>query len=79
MQVAGLQFATSSGEETVSDTNHKFAGKIFVMTGTLPTLKRNEAKELIQKAGGKVTDSVSRVSASQILLTSGLRGIIMLG
>ena len=29
------------------------------MTGTLPTLKRNEAKELIEKAGGKITGSVS--------------------
>jgi DNA ligase (NAD+) len=30
-----------------------------VLTGTLPTLKRDEAKDLIQKAGGKVTSSVS--------------------
>lgn len=34
--------------------------KTFVITGTLPTLKRDEAKTLIQKAGGKVTDSVSK-------------------
>ena len=60
MQAGGLQFSTSSKEETVSDANPKFAGKTFVITGTLPTLKRNEAKELIQKAGGKVTDSVSK-------------------
>ena len=60
LQAGGLQFATSSKEETVSDANPKFAGKTFVITGTLPTLKRNEAKELIQKAGGKVTDSVSK-------------------
>jgi DNA ligase (NAD+) len=31
-----------------------------VVTGTLPTLKRDEAKALIQSAGGKVTDSVSK-------------------
>jgi DNA ligase (NAD+) len=30
-----------------------------VITGTLPTLKRDEAKALIEKAGGKVTNSVS--------------------
>ena len=30
------------------------------MTGTLPTLKRDEAKSLIQSAGGKVTESVSK-------------------
>lgn len=34
--------------------------KTFVITGTLPTLKREEAKKLIQNAGGKVTDSVSK-------------------
>ncbi|MDJ0796695.1 MAG: NAD-dependent DNA ligase LigA [Calothrix sp. MO_167.B12] len=60
LQGAGLQFATSPETETVGDTNQKLAGKTFVVTGTLPTLKRNEAKELIQKAGGKVTDSVSK-------------------
>jgi DNA ligase (NAD+) len=35
-------------------------GQTFVITGTLPTLKRDEAKALIQQAGGKVTDSVSK-------------------
>jgi DNA ligase (NAD+) len=35
-------------------------GKTFVITGTLPTLKRDEAKALIQQAGGKVTDSISK-------------------
>lgn len=30
-----------------------------MITGTLPTLKRNEAKDLIEQAGGKVTGSVS--------------------
>ncbi|PPJ61826.1 BRCT domain-containing protein, partial [Cuspidothrix issatschenkoi] len=44
----------------VGEINQKFAGKTFVVTGTLPTLKRDEAKALIQKAGGKVTDSVSK-------------------
>ncbi|MEB3283078.1 MAG: NAD-dependent DNA ligase LigA [Lyngbya sp.] len=36
------------------------SGKTFVITGTLPTLKRDEAKTLIQNAGGKVTGSVSK-------------------
>ena len=35
------------------------AGKRFVLTGTLPTLSRDEAKALIQEYGGKVTGSVS--------------------
>lgn len=34
-------------------------GKTFVITGTLPTLTREEAKALILNAGGKVTESVS--------------------
>jgi len=36
-----------------------FAEKIFVVTGTLPSLSRDEAKELIETHGGKVTGSVS--------------------
>ena len=58
LQAAGLQFV---GEVTeVANKNQKFAGKSFVITGTLPTLKRDEAKALIQKNGGKVTESVSK-------------------
>ena len=36
-----------------------FAGKTFVLTGTLPTMKRDEAAKLIEDAGGKVSGSVS--------------------
>jgi DNA ligase (NAD+) len=36
------------------------SGKVFVLTGTLATLTRSEAKKAIEKAGGKVTGSVSR-------------------
>jgi DNA ligase (NAD+) len=35
-------------------------GKTFVLTGTLPSLSRNEASALIKRAGGKVTGSVSK-------------------
>ena len=37
-----------------------FEGKTFVLTGTLPTMKRSEAKELIESFGGKVIGSVSK-------------------
>jgi DNA ligase (NAD+) len=59
LQEAGLQFATKSVPSQSLDAKPSLTGKIFVITGTLPTLKRNEAKELIEKAGGKVTNSVS--------------------
>ena len=37
-----------------------FSGFTFVLTGTLPTLSRDEASEMIRKAGGKVSGSVSK-------------------
>ena len=55
----GLQF-TSDTKAKQNSSNNIFADKTFVITGTLPTLKRNEAKDLIEQAGGKVTGSVSK-------------------
>ena len=40
--------------------NTLIAGKTFVLTGTLPTLGRDEAQALIEAAGGKVSGSVSK-------------------
>ncbi|WP_414528701.1 NAD-dependent DNA ligase LigA [Nodularia chucula] len=59
LQTAGLQLA-SILETTQNPSNDKLAGKTFVITGTLPSLSRDEAKALIQQAGGKVTASVSK-------------------
>jgi DNA ligase (NAD+) len=39
--------------------NNKLSGKIFVLTGTLPTLTRDQASEMIRSRGGKVSSSVS--------------------
>ena len=39
---------------------NEITGKIFVLTGTLPTLKRDQAAALIEAAGGKVSGSVSK-------------------
>ena len=41
-------------------TDTRFAGMTFVLTGTLPTMKRDEAKALIESHGGKVAGSVSK-------------------
>ncbi|WP_438483292.1 NAD-dependent DNA ligase LigA [Oleiharenicola lentus] len=46
--------AKAAGGSTV------FAGKTFVLTGTLPTMTRDEAAEKIEAAGGKVSGSVSK-------------------
>lgn len=40
--------------------DNRFEGKTFVLTGTLPTLKRSEAKEIIESFGGKASGSVSK-------------------
>jgi len=47
-------------EYTSSVTGSYFLGKVFVLTGTLSTMKRNEAKALIENQGGKVSGSVSK-------------------
>ncbi len=53
---AGLQFEAQ--REPVVKAG-PFAGKTFVITGTLPTLSRKEASELIERNGGKVLSSIS--------------------
>lgn len=45
---------------TASKKSDKLEGKIFVLTGTLPTLKREEAKKIIEDMGGKCSSSVSK-------------------
>jgi DNA ligase (NAD+) len=52
---AGLTF---KGEAKKRGT--QLAGKTFVITGTLPTYSRDEAKRLIEDAGGRVSGSVSK-------------------
>ncbi|MGB3402422.1 MAG: NAD-dependent DNA ligase LigA [Microcoleaceae cyanobacterium] len=59
LKIAGLKFTAETQSQPSSTQYEPLAGKTIVITGTLPTLKRNEAKELIQNAGGKVTSSVS--------------------
>ena len=46
-------------EVEASTINPELVGKTFVLTGTLPTMSRDEAKTLLEKAGAKVAGSVS--------------------
>lgn len=56
MRAAGLNLVEAAAAGSVEGV----AGKTFVLTGTLPTLGRDEARDLIEKAGGKVSGSVSK-------------------
>ena len=47
-------------ESTAAPKGEKLAGMTFVITGTLPTMKRDEASALISANGGKVSGSVSK-------------------
>ncbi len=47
-------------QESAESTSELFAGKVFVLTGTLPNMTRDEARELIEANGGRVTGSVSK-------------------
>ena len=44
----------------VVESEGVLSGKTFVLTGTLPTLSRDEASAMIETAGGKVSGSVSK-------------------
>ncbi|UCG23669.1 MAG: NAD-dependent DNA ligase LigA [Chloroflexota bacterium] len=55
LKAAGLRFES----EAVSDVSNALEGLTFVITGTLPSMSRNEAKTVIEENGGRVTGSVS--------------------
>jgi len=59
LRAAGLRLAAEP-EEEAPETSRLLAGLTFVITGTLPTLTRDEAAAFIEANGGKVTGSVSR-------------------
>ena len=55
LRTFGVNFVCKEEKQSGS-----FDGKIFVLTGTLPTMTRSEASKLIEENGGKVSSSVSR-------------------
>lgn len=59
LQEQGFVLSQSEPAQTAAIAS-VVAGKTFVLTGTLPSLKRQEAQQLIETAGGKVSSSVSQ-------------------
>ncbi len=57
LRAAGVRL---TGAEPRTLAGDGLSGKTFVLTGTLPTLTREQAGELIQSHGGKVSESVSK-------------------
>ena len=64
LREVGLPLAASDQERQAvadrSNGNGHLSGQTFVLTGTLPSLSRSQAKALIEAAGGKVSGSVSK-------------------
>ena len=58
LRACGIHWDEDDG--TADRTPKPLAGKVLVLTGTLPTLTRDEAQALIEAAGGKVSGSVSK-------------------
>jgi DNA ligase (NAD+) len=56
LRQAGLQFEQAKVHKPAGN----LAGKQFVLTGTLPRYSRDEARKMIEEAGGRVTGSVSK-------------------
>ncbi|AQV94321.1 DNA ligase (NAD(+)) LigA [Cupriavidus necator] len=57
LRAAGVHWTES---EPAAKATAPLSGKTFVLTGTLPTLSREDAKELLEAAGAKVAGSVSK-------------------
>jgi DNA ligase (NAD+) len=60
LREAGVRIESEKPSSTASNDNEKFAGKQFVLTGSLPGITRDEARALIEGSGGRVTSSVSK-------------------
>lgn len=56
LRASGIHWEEGEPEQS----NDLLAGKTFVLTGTLPTLSRDDARAMIEAAGGKVAGSVSK-------------------
>jgi DNA ligase (NAD+) len=60
LRAAGVSWPEHEPSAAADAASLPFFGKTFVLTGTLPTMGREDAKALIEEAGGKVSGSVSK-------------------
>ena len=60
LKEAGVVTALPETDGSASDKDEIFAGMTFVLTGTLTTMTRTEASDLIKRHGGKASGSVSK-------------------
>jgi len=67
LKAAGVWPKGGEGSSAKNRTSNTFEGLTFVITGTLPTLSREDAKEFIESNGGKVTDNVSKKTSYLVL------------
>ncbi len=67
LKAAGIWPQGGASANAKSRASNTFEGKTFVITGTLPTWSRDDAKAFIESHGGKVTDSVSKKTSYLVL------------
>ncbi len=67
LKAAGVWPVNTQTASNAPQAPGPFTGMTFVVTGTLPTLSRDDVKEFIEGHGGKVTDSVSKKTSYLVL------------
>jgi DNA ligase (NAD+) len=67
LKAAGVWPQGGQSASARNKASNTLNGMTFVITGTLPTFSRDDAKALIESHGGKVTDSVSKKTSYLVL------------
>lgn len=62
LRANGVSWENNEDAPAAPSSNDAISGKTFVLTGTLPGMTRDEAKEKIERHGGNVTGSVSKIT-----------------
>ncbi|HEX5808948.1 MAG TPA: NAD-dependent DNA ligase LigA [Anaerolineales bacterium] len=67
LKAAGVWPQGGAAADAKARASNTFDGMTFVITGTLPTFSRDDAREFIESHGGKVTDSISKKTSYLVL------------